>query len=37
MTLTITYKDGVEIKFDGVKVKFEDAGKDAPQTSDPNN
>ncbi|MBI3511666.1 MAG: toxin-antitoxin system YwqK family antitoxin [Bacteroidetes bacterium] len=29
MTLTITYKDDVEIKFDGVKVKFEDAHTDS--------
>ncbi|HLG01978.1 MAG TPA: toxin-antitoxin system YwqK family antitoxin [Bacteroidia bacterium] len=28
LILTITYKDDVEVKFDGVKVKFEDSRKD---------
>ncbi|HTL81465.1 MAG TPA: toxin-antitoxin system YwqK family antitoxin [Bacteroidia bacterium] len=37
MTLTITYKDGVEVKFDGVKVKFEEPKTDGPQTTAPNN
>lgn len=30
MSLTITYQDGVEIKFDGVKVKFEESKNNRP-------
>ena len=37
LMLTITYKDDVETKFDGVKVKFEDSKNDAGQPPKPSN
>jgi uncharacterized protein len=35
MSLTITYKDGVEIKFDGVKIKMEDLPQDSNSAEQP--